>query len=37
MNSLRRTLLVSLLSAIAVVFGVAGYATYRPREAKSTR
>lgn len=29
MNSLRRTLLVSLLSAIAIVFLVAGYATYR--------
>ncbi|PLX77631.1 MAG: two-component sensor histidine kinase [Azoarcus sp.] len=29
MNSLRRTLLVSLLSAIAVVFAIAGYATYR--------
>jgi len=29
MNSLRRTLLVSLLSTIAIVFLVAGYATYR--------
>ncbi|QID19259.1 two-component sensor histidine kinase [Nitrogeniibacter mangrovi] len=29
MNSIRRTLLVSLLSAIVVVLGIGGYATYR--------